>query len=111
MLVRIAESGELKELRYNVLGIDIAYDFIGNNSASKERDDDGHRVMTADDFAWWEERISDDITMHQMISAYSERYGANNVHWVLRSAWDIEFAECAKVAIAALKEQWGELDA
>lgn len=78
-------NGQQMELRYNVNGIDISADFIGNTSHGMSHDDDGNYIATQEDFEWWRATILAHEQMDVVIEAYKERFGSDEVAEVVES--------------------------
>ncbi len=76
-------NGEEKELRYNVNGIDISGDFIGNTSHGMAADDEGRYIATQNDFDWWKNTITAHEKMDATVAAYKETFDADEVDTVI----------------------------
>lgn len=59
MEIKIKETNEIKTLKLidPKTGCDWIKDFLGNNGADINYDDDDNAVMSADDFKWWSDAV------------------------------------------------------
>lgn len=77
-------NGQEKVLRYDVNGIDVSRDFIGNTYHGMETDEEGRYLATQEDFEWWQEVIAAHQKLDETIARYKERFGdeeVDNIVW------------------------------
>lgn len=84
-MTKFMVNGQEKELRYDVKGIDISGDFIGNTSHGMKSDSDGRYIATQADFDWWQSTISAHENMNNIIADYKCQFDPDEVDKV---AWD-----------------------
>jgi len=71
------------EVRYDINGVDISGDFIGNTSHGMDTDDDGRYVASQEDYDWWVDTIAAHVQMDANVEAYKEKFSADDVDQVV----------------------------
>jgi len=78
-MTKFMVNGQERELRYDVSGIDISGDFIGNTSHGMASDDEGRYIATQEDYDWWQKVIAAHQEMETAIVAYKETHDPDEV--------------------------------
>lgn len=102
-------NGQEKELRYDVNGIDISADFIGNTAHGMEVDDEGRYIASQADFEWWQETISANENMDVIIAAYKEQFDAGEVDQVVQDWSGNDLDTTPAQVLMGLEQAFGKL--
>lgn len=108
-MTKFIVNGEEKELRYDVNGIDISGDFIGNTSHGMSVDENGRYVTGKENFDWWETTIAANENMDGVIAAYKEKFDANEVDRVVQDWISIDLDTSPAQVLMGLKNTFGIL--
>jgi hypothetical protein len=102
-------NGQEKELRFNVNGIDISRDFIGNTSHEMDIDDEGRYIATTDEFDWWHNTITAHEKMNATIAAYKEANDPDEVDRVVNDWIDTDLDNQPAQVIMGLEQVFGKI--
>lgn len=102
-------NGQEKELRYDMNGIDISNDFIGNTAHGMEYNEDGNYIATEKDFQWWQETIAAHENMDAIVSSYKERFDADDVREVVEDWADGDLENDPPQVIMGLERNFGKI--
>lgn len=97
-------NGRAKELRYDVDGIDISGDFIGNTAHGMVTDDEGRYIATEDDFTWWRDTIAAHQEMDALIARCKESNDPDLVDQVVQDWGSGDLDDIPKQVILGLTQ-------
>lgn len=109
MSTKFMVNGREKELRYNVNGIDISADFIGNTAHGMAHDDEGRYIATPEDFEWWQNTIAAHEQMDAAIEAYKANFDANEVDRVVQDWIDTDLDAQPAQVLMGLEQAFGAI--
>ena len=99
-----------RELRYDVDGIDISGDFIGNTYHGMEQDEEGRYLASPEDFEWWQSIIAAHEKMDNAIAAYKALHDADQVDQVVEDWANGDYEAHPHQVEMGLVQTFGELE-
>lgn len=103
-------DGQEKELRYNVSGIDISNDFIGNTYHGMDIDEEGRYIASVEDFEWWKDVIEAHEELNARIIAYKEQFDGDEVDQVVSEWAGNDYDSHVAQVLMGLERNFGELE-
>lgn len=102
-------NGKEKELIYDVNGIDISGDFIGNTSHGMDQDDEGNYLAAQEDYDWWKNTINAHSATDALIKQYKEKFDHDDVDWIVGLWADSDLESCPALITQGLEGYFGKL--
>lgn len=111
MSTKFMVNGQEKELSYNVNGIDISADFIGNTAHGMASDGEGRYIASQEDFEWWQNTIAAHEQMDATIKAYKDNFDTDEVDQVVQDWIDTDLDSQPAQVLMGLNQVFGSIDA
>ena len=113
MRIKISETNEIKELTYLDwrTGVDITEDFVAGNELGTRYDDESEAwTMGNETYEWWVDKIKEYEHLDNLISAYEDAHGCDEVLDIVTEAgYPADLHDAPSRVARALIEAFGPI--